>query len=624
MAALFFVCACPLVEAGDATLRYPAVNDAALHTVCWTGNQFVAAGQGGAIFTSPDGTAWTARRAPLAANWRASAAGGGTIVLTGDSNAVVTSTDGIVWTEHPFGEAVYAPAQVLAWNGGNFLLGWNYTSSDGSVWTPAPAPAGREGLFKGLAVNGGQFVNLESYSVSNADKQRLWTFSGGAWTSAEINAAKLEELTWTGTRYIGVGPGGTAATSVDGISWTPRTTNVTVDLKQVVQGAGLAVAVGNTGVILTSPNGATWTEQNSGTTRNLTSVAWSGARYAAVGDGGLILTSPNGTDWQVAKTGTRQPIYPGFVGWTGPSGLAVGGGYTLYSADGDIWAPTAALDGPFSSGKPHQPRFRMAAGGGRVIMAAGDSMETGPSVQGFGNGGVWSAPLDGSEWTRIPLQPPSEGLTVLWTGTQFAVLGVRQFVEFGTTRYNFFAGTSADGTGWTWAGNNLPNSTDLAWTGQSFMTTSGWYSANGQGWNASGAPDNQYLFWTGDKFIGVTAGGEIRTSADGLTWPAAQFPIVGGADDVIWTGSRLLAVNGYGVYEATSSGPWQTVCRRGGQNIAWTGARALIATGSEIFSLERGGPLRLWPMACRALYPRAAGRCRRHRSARRRGPRCTA
>src|SRR5688572_3901146 len=146
----------PSHAAVDATLRYPALNDAALHTVCWTGSQFVAAGQGGVIFTSPDGTAWTSRHASLAANWRASAVGGGTVLLAGESGAVLTSTDGIAWTERLFSEFVYGEALVAAWNGSLFMIGWRYTSPDGITWTPVTAPLG-SGNFRGLAVNGGQF-----------------------------------------------------------------------------------------------------------------------------------------------------------------------------------------------------------------------------------------------------------------------------------------------------------------------------------------------------------------------------------------------------------------------------------------------------------------------------------
>jgi hypothetical protein len=572
------LCARP-ATAADATLRYPAVNDAMLATVCWTGTQFVAAGQGGVIFTSPDGAAWTPRHTPLAADWYASAAGGGKIVLTGDASAVVTSTDGIAWTVQPLPELFYG--RDAAWNGSVFMLNGNYgyfTSPDGSVWTAITKPADTS-AFLGLAVNGAQFVTIENYSESNGDKERFWTLSGSTWTSVNSNATKLEKLTWTGTRYIAVGPGGIAATSVDGAGWTPRTTGVTTDLKQVIQGGNQAVAVGDGGTILTSPNGATWTVQTSGTTRNLKSVAWSGTRYAAVGDGGLILTSPDGTAWQAAKTGTPQTVLPDFVGWAGPSGLAVGKGHTLYSADGNTWVQTAATDGPLAADGWSRPRFRMAEHDGQVTVVATDII-LGSNTY-FGRGGIWTAPLDGSSWSGGGAR---EGFAVFWTGTQLATLTVGRVLEFGSYRYTYYAPTG-----------NLPirpEATDLVWTGQSFMTNDGWWNAAGDGWNFANFPDHIYntsLFWTGDKFVGVTAFGSFRTSTNGLTWPTAQFPLQGGIADVLWTGSRLLAVNYSGVYEATLNSPWQQVSRCGGQNIAWTGTRALVATGTKIFSLEGVG-----------------------------------
>jgi hypothetical protein len=589
IAALLLSACRPLEAASDSTLRYPAANDVALNTVCWTGSQFVAAGQGGVIFTSPDGTAWTSRHAPLATHWHASTAGGGTIVLTGD-RAVVTSADGIVWMVQPLTDLF--SGEAVAWNGSIFMLGWShdfftgsYTSPNGSTWTAMDRLS--SGTFTGLASNGGQFVTIENYYESNVDKARLWTFSGTAWTTANMITTKLEELTWTGTRYIAVGPGGTAATSVDGIAWTPRTTGVTADLKRVIQGGSLAVAVGNGGTILTSPNGAAWTVQTSGTNRNLKSVAWSGTRYAAVGEGGLILTSTNGSDWQTAKTGTPQVVLPGFLGWTGTSGLAVGGGKTLYSADGNSWVKTAATGGPMASGSAQivLPRFRLAAGAGRVVVTATDL-----SWNNFGYGGIWSAPLDGSEWTPLSIRAPNEGFTVFWTGTQFALLGRERHRSVdGFYDYTYFTATSPNGLAWTQFQSPLVASpTDLVWTGNRFMTTRGWWSSTNGSWTMPNSQDNLFLFWTGEKFIGVNADGKFSTSAGGLIWPAAQFGGLGGLD-VLWTGSRLLAVNRLGVYEATLNGPWQLVSRRGGQSIAWTGTRALIATGTEIVSLEGVG-----------------------------------
>src|SRR5262249_46054757 len=150
--ALLLWCGRPLEAAGDSTLRYPAATDATLYTVCWTGSQFVAAGQGGVIFTSPDGSAWTSRPSTLAGTRGTSAAGGGKIVLAGDSSAVVTSPDGIVWTVQPISSLVYgARIQAAAWNGSVFMLDGRYSSPDGNTWTEVADAVERTSPFTGLS-----------------------------------------------------------------------------------------------------------------------------------------------------------------------------------------------------------------------------------------------------------------------------------------------------------------------------------------------------------------------------------------------------------------------------------------------------------------------------------------
>jgi len=92
-----------------------------LSGVTFGGGQFVAVGREGAILTSPDGTTWTARSAPLIASETpyliAVLYAGGQYVATGNyvgvrpsTGFLVTSPDGEAWTVQPVGPNVYGVA----------------------------------------------------------------------------------------------------------------------------------------------------------------------------------------------------------------------------------------------------------------------------------------------------------------------------------------------------------------------------------------------------------------------------------------------------------------------------------------------------------------------------------
>ena len=67
--------------------------------LAFDGTTFVAVGELGAIFSSPDGRTWSQREHPLGANISANAAayGAGRFVAVGAEARVVTSVDGVTW-----------------------------------------------------------------------------------------------------------------------------------------------------------------------------------------------------------------------------------------------------------------------------------------------------------------------------------------------------------------------------------------------------------------------------------------------------------------------------------------------------------------------------------------------
>jgi hypothetical protein len=261
----------PLVSAtprlaGTATASLPVpwtagtvlgTND--LRGVTW-GTAFVAVGANGAMYSSPDGTTWTALNSAVATNLNAATYRGGVYLAAGDGGAMLYSADAITWTARTTGTANNLNA--IATNAGLFVAvgakGTIVYSADGITWTAAANSATTNDL----------------YAVAQAGNS-LW---------------------------VAVGANGTLITSTDGSTWASVASHTALDLKGVAYGistatsASLFAAVGANGALITSPDAVTWTAQTPIGTNALSAVTY-GTQYIAVGANGSIFTSTDGTTW---------------------------------------------------------------------------------------------------------------------------------------------------------------------------------------------------------------------------------------------------------------------------------------------------------------------------------------
>lgn len=130
--------------------------------------------------------------------------------------------------------------------------------------------------------------------------------TGDTWTnqtaanSASTGGNILASVCYGGSTYVAVGQNGTIVTSLDGVTWTSRTSGTACFLSKVcTNGSGtfVAVAGGNlttNGVIVTSTNyGATWSSQPF--TASYASVCYGNGMFMAFADGDCY-TSANGID----------------------------------------------------------------------------------------------------------------------------------------------------------------------------------------------------------------------------------------------------------------------------------------------------------------------------------------
>lgn len=298
------------------------------------GTMFVAVGDGGASYSSTDGSTWTPLSTPgtippslnavkydnAHAKYLSVGAGGTVIALTPATSSTVWATQ---TSNTP--NALYA----LANNGAGYTvavgdLGAIITSSDGATWTDRTAA------------------------------------SGGA---TPVTANPLYGVTYgystTLAKYIfvAVGASGTLLYSTDGINWTNVTPSPApgYDLNGVTYGGldanghPIFVAVGTSGTVLTSEDGVSWTPQTSTTiptTSNLTAIAYSPSRrfMAVAADGNIYYseyyssgstTVGNGaTTWALVTQSpapTTSSLYAVTVGGLYDFSAVGAGGANLYA-----------------------------------------------------------------------------------------------------------------------------------------------------------------------------------------------------------------------------------------------------------------------------------------------------
>ena len=266
-----------------------------LHGVVWDGTQFVAFGDGGAVYTSPDGQKWTAAQSGTDKALQAAAWSGKSLVAVGSEGLLLQSPDAKAWSVKAHGLPAAATAvaygQIKAEKGLFVAVGPQgliFTSHDGSIW-----------------------------------KHRV---SG---TTQNLNA-----VTYGDGLFVAVGDAGAILPSADGKQWAPAS-GASVSLQGVAFGNGLYVAVGQNGAIYTSADARAWSAAQAPQGESLTAVTYTGMGFVAVGQGGAILRSADGQSWAAEQSPLSTWLHgvtygQGHVVAVGDGGIVVLAGTPLY------------------------------------------------------------------------------------------------------------------------------------------------------------------------------------------------------------------------------------------------------------------------------------------------------
>ena len=133
---------------------------------------------------------------------------------------------------------------------------------------------------------------------------------GAQWRDIEVDSVPVDAVTYGADKFVAVGTilagllRGTAATSPDGVTWTPSAFAFSHGLRSVAYGDGLFIAVGS-GLTATSLDGIVWSETLFGEKfpYQLYDVVYGNDTFVVTGNRGSVLTSSDGAAWEGRSSG---------------------------------------------------------------------------------------------------------------------------------------------------------------------------------------------------------------------------------------------------------------------------------------------------------------------------------
>lgn len=547
--------------------------------------RFVAVGELGLIYTSPDAVNWTAATSGISSALRAVAFADGLFVATGDAGRVLTSQDGQTWANRSI------PSTANFWGVARHEGAW-YVNAGATVYSSSDATTWSRVTVAGL-------TNLGSY--------KLYSLAG-------VLMGGFNE--------------GTVQFSENGQTWAKHQIDATANMtiRAATQGNGLVVAVGSSGIIYTAaapaqvspplPAPSLRLEADSlklsVDRRNL--IAAGGAGYSrlelyangtkvseingqsgifswtptAVGNYALLIRGVNADGSSAISASYPAQVALSNWSWRNPlpAGTDLNGAVRV---DGKWWivGNTGTFVTLDASGRfapvdfaTTQRLTSIAYGNGRFVVTA-------PFLDAASReeiGSIWTS-TDGFNWTAL-LTTSLEAINLnhaTFAGGLWLALSTNGVVL-----------TSADGL--SWSRQNTPVSSSL--TGAAYG--SGLYvvvglggkiltSADGMRWTerASGvASDLRAVTFSGGTFVAVGAGGVILTSADGQAWTRRVSGVASALSAATFAQGSFIVAGDSGAVLVSADGSTWSYVNLGGRT---SGLLAAAAGDGEALIVGREG-----------------------------------
>ena len=259
---------------------------------------FVAVGNAGAIYSSPDAVTWTVRTPPNTPNYTDIAFANGVFIvvgtLTGSGNPpIARSTDGITWS---LPTTYYAGTQTgVSYGNGIWVSVSNkqsHVSTDNGVnWTNS-ATINELEFVQGLSFGNGVFTAVTAIGTI------VYSYDGLTWTTSNIlySSSAFVDVAFGNQTFVTLAGDGTVYTSSDGISWSKKRESDGETWRTLTYGNGMFVAFADTAGgdgAMYSINGTGWIKLT-----GIPNYAWYGSTYGndlfvAVGSSGASMSASN-------------------------------------------------------------------------------------------------------------------------------------------------------------------------------------------------------------------------------------------------------------------------------------------------------------------------------------------
>lgn len=339
-------------------------------------------------------------------------------------------------------------------------------------------------------------------------------------------------------------------------------------VNEVIWADGRFVAVGALGTLMVSEDGSAWTLRNTRSGRGLNDIARFQNSWIAAGDYGEILYSGDGHAWIPQVSGTTQDL----LALSCFQDLCVAGGRNgavLVSRDGLRWESTPA-----------------------PVMTYSDFASNGSNVVGVGAGQTVIVSTDGKTWAKHLVPDAGNIFSIVWKSPLYLATGS---VGRGGALFR-----SPDGIHWEM--QKLSDSgavSGLHWNGRELVarlgTDSLLSSIDGQTWKRMAMTPGRAMYSlasSGGKYVAFGRA-DYQFSDDGKTWTYRAPEITAGFHDVVWTGSRAIAVGDSGLIMSSGDGTtWKretSGTRVRLKTIAWNGSLLLAGGDSGVVLTSRDG-----------------------------------
>ncbi|MEP2775660.1 MAG: hypothetical protein ABJQ29_03175 [Luteolibacter sp.] len=485
--------------------------------------------------SSDGGATWTpdiaALTAPTTDDFFTMIESSGLIVGVGREGAINTSSDGgRTWSERDSQTSVTLRDVMRT---GNRLItvgdaGTVRVSDDnGQTWQSKSVVT--NSFFLGLADTGSSLVIVGATSSATAPIAYFSTDNGETWSPATLPVGGfLFSVTWTGSRLVAVGSAGECMISDDdGRTWSKVTTDSSQRLLEIKTGNGVQIASGENATILRSiDNGSTWQPAtvDASTFGSIDKLVFDGSSWFALSWSGLMSSTDSGLTWVQGSHYITQNDCS-----------LVHDGSKLILANTTLKEVYSSIDAGKSwiglNVKTIRNMNSFASKSG-IRVAVGDIRQIMVSEDGGFNWTISSAPLLYNDLNDV--QPTPDGFIIV--GDSGLILTSETGAEWTLAS---FPGGNTDLQGVAAGGGRLVAGGEA---GNVFVSTDA--GINWTSYPTGVTTDLLAVTYGNGQFLASGDSGVILTSLDGETWT----PRISGTDkrlfDLVWTGTRYLAVGG--------------------------------------------------------------------------------